>query len=118
MPYSYILLQTVVGYACSVCDQKGGGGMTMVPNDKNELVSMRSVTGCRVCMDYRKLNALIEKDHFPMPFMDQMLDLLRINRGMFLKYGTLNGRIIGRRSRVLLSGKNLRKIFLVSTFPL
>ena len=27
-------------------------------------------------MDYRKLNAWTEKDHFPMPFMDQMLDRL------------------------------------------
>ena len=27
-------------------------------------------------MDYRKLNAWIEKDYFPMPFMDQMLDCL------------------------------------------
>ena len=27
-------------------------------------------------MGYRKLNAWTEKDHFPMPFMDQMLDRL------------------------------------------
>ena len=27
-------------------------------------------------MDYRKLNSWTEKDHFPMPFMDQMLDRL------------------------------------------
>ena len=49
------------------------GGMTVVPNEKNE---MRPVTGWRVCMDYRKLNSWTEKDHFPMPFMDQMLDRL------------------------------------------
>ena len=48
----------------------------MVPNEKNELVPMRPVTGWRVCMDYRKLNAWTEKDHFPMLFMDQMLDRL------------------------------------------
>ena len=48
----------------------------MVPNEKNELVPMRPVTGWRVCMDYHKLNAWTEKDHFPMPFMDQMLDRL------------------------------------------
>ena len=52
------------------------GGMTVVPNEKNELVLVRSVTGWRVCMDYRKLNAWTKKDHFPMPFMDQMLDRL------------------------------------------
>ena len=52
------------------------GGMTVIPNEKNELISMRLVTGWRVCMDYRKLNAWTEKDQFPMPFMDQMLDRL------------------------------------------
>ena len=33
------------------------GGMTVVPNEKNELVPLRSVTGWMVCMDYHKLNA-------------------------------------------------------------
>ena len=50
------------------------GEMIVVPNEKNELVPMRPVNGWRVCMDYQKLNAWTEKDHFPMPFMDQMLD--------------------------------------------
>ncbi|XP_049405163.1 uncharacterized protein LOC125868577 [Solanum stenotomum] len=35
---------------------------------------MRTVTGWRGCMDYRKLNSWTKKDHFPMPFMDRMLD--------------------------------------------
>ena len=48
----------------------------MVPNERNELVSIRPVTRWRVCMDYQKLNARTENDHFPMPFMDQMLDRL------------------------------------------
>ena len=48
----------------------------MVPNEKNEPVPMRLVTGWRVCIDYRKLNAWTEKDNFPNPFMDQMLDRL------------------------------------------
>ena len=46
----------------------------MVPNEKNELVPIRPVNGWRVCMYCRKLNALTVKDHFPMPFMDRMLD--------------------------------------------
>ena len=50
--------------------------MTVVPNEKNELVPMRPVTGWRVCMDYCKLNAWNEKDDFPMPFIYQMLDRL------------------------------------------
>uniref|UniRef100_A0A3Q7FMC7 Reverse transcriptase domain-containing protein n=1 Tax=Solanum lycopersicum TaxID=4081 RepID=A0A3Q7FMC7_SOLLC len=37
---------------------------------------MRQVTGWRKCMDYKKLNAWTEKDHFPMPFVDQRLDRL------------------------------------------
>ena len=45
----------------------------MVPN---EIVPIRPVTEWRICMDYRKLNAWTEKYHFPMPFMDQMLDRL------------------------------------------
>ncbi|XP_049357117.1 uncharacterized protein LOC125821793 [Solanum verrucosum] len=50
------------------------GGITVVPNEKGELVSMRPVTRWRVCMDYQKLNSWTKKDHFPMSFMDQMLD--------------------------------------------
>nr|GEY21488.1 reverse transcriptase domain-containing protein [Tanacetum cinerariifolium] len=49
------------------------GGMTVIKNDKNELVPTRLVTGWRVCIDYRKLNEATRKDHFPLPFMDQML---------------------------------------------
>ncbi|XP_015160448.1 uncharacterized protein [Solanum tuberosum] len=48
----------------------------MVPNAKNELIPIRPVTGWRVCMDYHKLNAWTENDHFHMSFMDQMLDRL------------------------------------------
>jgi len=51
-------------------------GVTVVPNDNGELVTMRPVTCWRICMDYWKLNSWTEKDHFPMPFMDQMLDRL------------------------------------------
>ena len=46
------------------------GGMTVVKNDKNELISTRTVTGWRVCIDYRKLNKATRKDHFPLPFID------------------------------------------------
>ena len=52
------------------------GGMTVVPNEKNELIPQRTVTGWRVCIDYRKLNKATRKDHFPLPFLDQMLDRL------------------------------------------
>ena len=52
------------------------GGMTVITNEKNELVPTRTVTGWRVCIDYRKLNDATRKDHFPLPFIDQMLERL------------------------------------------
>ncbi|XP_038887092.1 uncharacterized protein LOC120077270 [Benincasa hispida] len=52
------------------------GKMTVVPNANNELIPMRAITSWRICMDYRKLNVAIKKDHFPLPFIDQMLDRL------------------------------------------
>ncbi|XP_070665159.1 uncharacterized protein [Malus domestica] len=51
-------------------------GVTVVKNDENELVPTRIQTGWRVCIDYRKLNATTRKDHFPLPFIDQMLERL------------------------------------------
>ncbi|GJW99738.1 hypothetical protein Tco_0183652 [Tanacetum coccineum] len=55
------------------------GGFTVVENDENELIPTRLVTGWCVCIDYRKLNEATRKDHFPLPFMDQMLERLAGN---------------------------------------
>nr|GEY85491.1 reverse transcriptase domain-containing protein [Tanacetum cinerariifolium] len=56
------------------------GGMTVIKNDENELVPTRLVTDWRVCIDYRKLNEATRKYHFPLPFMDQMLERLAWNK--------------------------------------
>nr|GEU52259.1 reverse transcriptase domain-containing protein [Tanacetum cinerariifolium] len=56
------------------------GGFTVVENKENELISTRLVTGWRICIDYRKLNEATRKDHFPLSFMDQMLERLAENQ--------------------------------------
>nr|GEV10606.1 reverse transcriptase domain-containing protein [Tanacetum cinerariifolium] len=55
------------------------GGFTVVKNEENELIPTRLVTRWRVCIDYRKLNEATRKYHFPLPFMDQMLERLAGN---------------------------------------
>nr|GEX48788.1 reverse transcriptase domain-containing protein [Tanacetum cinerariifolium] len=55
------------------------GGMSVVANENNELIPTRLVTGWRVYIDYRKLNDATRKYHFPLPFMDQMLERLAGN---------------------------------------
>ena len=52
------------------------GGITVVANEKNELIPTRTVTGHRMYIDFRKLNTATRKDHFPLPFIDQMLERL------------------------------------------
>ena len=49
-------------------------GMTTVCNEKGEEVPTRLITGWRVCIDYRRQNEVTRKYHFPLPFMDQLLE--------------------------------------------
>nr|GFB77468.1 reverse transcriptase domain-containing protein [Tanacetum cinerariifolium] len=55
------------------------GGFIVVENEENELIPTCLVTGWWVCIDYQKLNEATRKDHFPLSFMDQMLERLAEN---------------------------------------
>jgi hypothetical protein len=52
------------------------GRITVVKNEKDELIPQRIMTGWRMCIKYRKLNKATRKDHFPLPFIDEMLERL------------------------------------------
>jgi hypothetical protein len=52
------------------------GGITVIHNEKIELIPQRTVTGWRMCIDYWKLNETTQKDHFLLPFIDEMLERL------------------------------------------
>ena len=52
------------------------GGMMVVRNERNELIPQQTVTGWRMCIDYRMLNKATRKDHFRLPFIDEMLERL------------------------------------------
>ncbi|XP_075499729.1 uncharacterized protein LOC142538253 [Primulina tabacum] len=63
------------------------GRIIVVENENNELIPTRTMTGWRVCIDYRKLNDATRKDHFPLPFVDQM-DCFGAKEGAQLNYAT------------------------------
>ena len=52
------------------------GGFTVIRNEKNELIPARTVTGWRASIAYKKLNTGTRKAHYPLPFIDQMLNKL------------------------------------------
>jgi hypothetical protein len=52
------------------------GGMTVIRNEKNELIPQQTITGWRMCIDYRKLNKATQKDHYLLPIIDERLERL------------------------------------------
>ena len=51
-------------------------GMIVICNEKNNLILTQTIIGWRMYIDYCKLNNVTRQDHFPLPFMDQMLERL------------------------------------------
>jgi hypothetical protein len=52
------------------------GDLTVVKNEKDKFMPQRIVTGWWMCIDYRNLNNATKKDHFPLPFINEMLERL------------------------------------------
>nr|GEW62282.1 DNA-directed DNA polymerase [Tanacetum cinerariifolium] len=58
--------------------------LKMLKSHKRDIAwKITDIKGWRVCIDYRKLNDATRKDHFPLPFMDQMLERLAGNEFYF-----------------------------------
>jgi hypothetical protein len=62
------------------------GGMTVINNEKNELIPQRTVTSWRMCIDYQKLNKATQKDCFLLPFIDEMLERLANHSFCYLEW--------------------------------
>ena len=62
-------------------------GTTVIRTESKALLPSRTVTGWRICIDYRKLNKATRKNHFPLTFLDQMLDRLAGHEYYCFLYG-------------------------------
>ena len=51
-------------------------GLIVVKNERDELILTKVQNNWRVCIDYRRLNQATRKDHFPLSFIDHMLERL------------------------------------------
>ena len=70
----YLIFDSVWVSSVQVVPKKGG--TTVIKTENNMFLPSRTVTGWKICIDYRKLNKATQKDHFPLPFLDQMLGRL------------------------------------------
>ncbi|RDY13420.1 Retrovirus-related Pol polyprotein, partial [Mucuna pruriens] len=69
----------VVGIIYPISDSQWGSLVQVVPK-KSRMTVMKNqhdeLNNWRVCIDYRRLNQATHKDHFPLPFIDQVLEKL------------------------------------------
>lgn len=56
-----------VNFIYPISDSKWVSPLVVVPKNNGKW---------RICVDYRELNKATQKDHFPLPFIDQVLDTL------------------------------------------
>jgi len=54
-------------------------GMTFIKNERDDLISTRTVTEWWMCIDYSRFNQATSKYHFPLPFIDQKLERLAMH---------------------------------------
>ena len=55
------------------------GGVSVVTNQNNDLVPTRVVIGYGMCVDFKKLDKYTKKDHYPLPFINEILERLANN---------------------------------------
>ena len=84
--------------------------LTVVKNKDDKLVSTRVQSGWKVRIDYRKLNAATRNDHFPLSFIDQMVE--RLARHDY--YCFLDG--YSRYNQVLMDPKDQEKMMFTCLF--
>ena len=56
-----------VGFIYPISDSQWVSPLVIVPKNNGKW---------RICVDYRELNKATQKEHFPLPFIDQVLDNL------------------------------------------
>ena len=56
-----------VGFIYPISDSQWVSPLVIVPKNNGKW---------KICVDYRELNKATQKDHFPFPFIDQVLDTL------------------------------------------